>query len=259
MNLTSGLRKTANLSESNLQRLNMYAFAASAAGVGVLALTQAADAKVVYTPVHHVIGRNERYKVSLNHGEIGDLTFVNRYGCNQDYCEDALSAIPSAGNAVAGKLTVAYALVPGVKIGPKEPFSGKIMAFSSSSEGTFGQWANVSNRYLGLKFNIKGKAHYGWLRLTVRLSGHARITATLTGYAYETIPGKAIKAGQTKEADALTNDDLGPGASLTSPIPDTPQPSSLGMLALGAPGVPLWRGRKRKKLFGIERTPFIST
>ena len=121
------------------------------------------------------------------------------------------------------------------------------MAFSSSSEGTFGQWANVSNRYLGLKFNIKDKAHYGWLRLTVRLSGHARIKATLTGYAYETISGKAIKAGQTKEADALTNDDLGPGASLTSPIPDTPQPTSLKMLALGAQGVPLWRRKETQE------------
>jgi hypothetical protein len=213
----------------------MYALAASAAGVGVLALTQAADAKVVYTPIHHVIGRNERYKVSLNYGEIGDLTFVNRYGCNQDYCQDALSAIPSAGNAVEGKFTVAYALEPGVKIGPKEPFSGEIMAFSSSSEGTFGQWANVSNRYLGLKFNIKGKAHYGWLRLTVRLSGHARITATLTGYAYETVPNKPIIAGATKDSD---EDDQPAPASLKM---HALEPATLDMLALGAPGLSIWR------------------
>jgi hypothetical protein len=241
MKRSSGPHKTANLSNSVHQQLSMYALAASAAGVGVLALTQTADAKVVYTPVHHVIGRNERYKVSLNHGEIGDLTFVNRYGCNQDYCEDALSAIPSTGNAVEGKFTVAYALKPGVKIGPKEPFSGRIMAFSSSSEGTFGQWANVSNRYLGLKFNIKGKAHYGWLRLTVRLSGHARITATLTGYAYETIPGKAIISGATKGPDNPE-----PTASLNTP---TPEPATLGVLAMGAPGLSIWR-RKESLLIG---------
>jgi hypothetical protein len=209
-------RKTAKLSKSLSHQLNMYTLAASA-GVGALTLAPPAEAKVIYTHVHHNIGRNERYKVSLNHAEMGDLTFVNRYGCNQDYCQDALSAIPSAGNAVEGKFTVAYALNPGVKIGPKEPFSGKVMAYSSSSEGTFGQWANVSNRYLGLKFNIKGKAHYGWLRLTVRLSGHARITATLTGYAYETIANKPIIAGKTEGPDVVTI-----------------QPASLGHLAQGA-------------------------
>ena len=252
MKPSSWRRKTACvLSESVHKQLNMYALAATAAGVGALALTQTADAKVVYTPVHHVIGRSERYKVSLNNGEIGDLTFVNRYGCNQDYCQDALSAVPSAGNAVEGKFTVAYALEPGVKIGPKKPFSGGIMAFSSSSEGTFGQWANVSNRYLGLKFNIKGKAHYGWLRLTVRLSGHARITATLTGYAYETIPNKPIITGKTKGAsDDPTNQGVGPDASVTSLIPETPQPASFGMLALGVQGVPLWRRKETQEVIG---------
>jgi hypothetical protein len=225
----------ANLSESVHHQLTMYALAAGAAGAGMLAAQQA-EAKIVYTPVHHVIGRNERYKVRLNHDEVGDLTFVNRYGCNQDYCQDALSAIASAGNAVEGKFTVAYALERGVKIGPKEPFSGKIMAFSSSGEGMFGQWANVSNRYLGLKFNIKGKAHFGWLRLTVRLSGQARITATLTGYAYETIPGKTIIAGATKGPD-----DGEPIASFNIP---TPEPATLGALAIGAPALSIWRRRE---------------
>ena len=46
-------RKTAKLSESIHQQLSMYALAASAAGVGMLA--QPAEAKIVYTPVHHVV------------------------------------------------------------------------------------------------------------------------------------------------------------------------------------------------------------
>lgn len=41
-----------------------------------------------------------------------------------------------------------------------------------------------------------------------------RITAALTGYAYETIPGKAIIAGQTKGPDEIDNspDQLNPTA-----------------------------------------------
>jgi hypothetical protein len=56
----------------------------------------------------------------------------------------------------------------------------------------------VKNRYLGVMFKIKGKIHYGWARLSVQVQFPLTITATLTGYAYETIPNKAIIAGKTK-------------------------------------------------------------
>ena len=51
-------RTPSNLSDSVHQRLNMYALAASAAGVGMLALAQPGEARVVYTPAH--IGPNTR-------------------------------------------------------------------------------------------------------------------------------------------------------------------------------------------------------
>jgi hypothetical protein len=43
---SSGSRRTANLSDSVHQRLNVYALAASAAGVSVLAFAQPSDAKI---------------------------------------------------------------------------------------------------------------------------------------------------------------------------------------------------------------------
>jgi hypothetical protein len=105
-------------------------------------------------------------------------------------------------------------------------------------------WFNVKDRYLGFKFQIGGKTHYGWARLNARLQG-SKITLVLTGYAYETIAGKSIKAGQTKEAaDHSGEQDFSPNADLTAPISDTPQPASLGMLSLGAQGVALWRRRE---------------
>jgi hypothetical protein len=60
--------------------------------------------------------------------------------------------------------------------------------------------------------------------------------ATLTGYAYETIAGKAIKAGQTKSPDDTSIE--ASNASLNAP---TPQAATLGMLALGAPALSIWR------------------
>jgi hypothetical protein len=104
-----------------------------------------------------------------------------------------------------------------------------------------GPWVNVSNRYLGLSFKIKEKTHYGWARLSVQV-GYVYIRATLTGFAYEDTAGKSINAGQTHgRADDLTDLSSGPRASIATPITDTRQLASLGMLALGAPGLSIWR------------------
>jgi hypothetical protein len=43
-------RAPSKLSDSVHHQLNMYALAASAAGVGILALAQTAEAKIIYTP-----------------------------------------------------------------------------------------------------------------------------------------------------------------------------------------------------------------
>jgi hypothetical protein len=111
-----------------------------------------------------------------------------------------------------------------------------VCCYSTTSHYTWrGPWANggkgVKNRYLGFKFKIKGRYHFGWARLTVTTIGH-NFAAILTGYAYETIPGKAIIAGATKRPDDVED------PALNQPAP---QPATLGAMALGAPGLAIWR------------------
>ena len=65
-----------------------------------------------------------------------------------------------------------------------------------------------------------------------------KLTAMLTGFAYETLAGKSIKAGQEK---GVADEDFGSDVSLTSPISDTPEPVTLGALAMGSPGLSIWR------------------
>jgi len=251
MKRSPGPRKTAsNLPESIHRQLSMYALAAGAAGMGVLTLGQLSEAKIIYTAAHEVIGPKHRYNIDLNHDKVTDFSIQNAYACGQDWCGDHLSAIPAAGNGVAGptgfRLRYASALRAGALIGQKQPFPGQLMA-SYSGASYFGRWFSATNRYLGLKFKIKGKIHFGWARLSV--VGRQRITGTLTGYAYETIPGKSIKAGQTKGTADEPREDFS-GASLTTPISDKPQPASLGMLALGVQGIPLWRRKETQEVIG---------
>lgn len=198
-------RQPRKLSESLHHQLNSYALAASGA-VSVLALAPAATARIVYTPAHHVIGKGGRYHLDLNHDRMADFTLANTHSCNTDFCVDVLSALGSRGNRVEGQqgflgIPYAFALKAGSVIGPKQLFSGMLMASSDSGQGTIGRWLNVSNGYLGLKFAINGTTHYGWARLTVKVLGGATIQAILTGYAYETIANKAIIAGRTHGPD----------------------------------------------------------
>ena len=262
------LQTPANFSDSIHRQLNMYALAATAAGVGMLALAPPAEAKIIYTPAHVILKAGQPFSLDLNHD--GKVDFYLSHSIDQRsggtistlrVCHTGINCTSSmlgsnASNQVRGSSRGgAVALRAGARIQNGYRFLGKdtlvpmgARRFSTHSSKTSwsGQWVNggkgVKNRYLGLKFKIKGRFHFGWARLTVTTT-KGGFTVTLTGYAYETTAGKPIKAGQTKEAaDAPTTRYFGPSASLTNPIARTPQPASLGMLALGAQQLPLrWR------------------
>jgi len=232
-----------NLSDPIHRQLNAYALASTAAGVGILALSQPAEAKIIYTPAHHVIEKFQKYRLDLNHDGTTDFRLVT-FGWQGGHSQaDTLSAQPVKGNAVFGDYkvssrtssgrsfvsTFASALPAGKKVGPGGTFVGtKMVAVGSLSSNhrnfSNGPWRNVKNRYLGLKFGIKGKVHFGWARLSVSLGNRCCITATLTGYAYETVANKAILTGKTKGPDVVTV-----------------RPASLGHLARGASAVSAWR------------------
>jgi hypothetical protein len=254
-------RRTTNLSDSLHQRLNAYALAAGAAGMGVLACTQPATAKIVYTKAHRVIGLHSSYNLDLNHDGINDFTISNTTHGHTSKRFFALFEEPAVGNSGmatlsrGGQYLLATALKPGTVIGPEGAFvegkgdlAGIISAYFFYA--VFGQWVNAQQRYLGLRFKIKGQTHYGWARLNVEVDypPPLAIHAIVTGYAYETIPNKPIIAGKTKGSDDLANhadfantNDPRPGASPTDPTPEMPRHASLGTLALGAQGVPLWQ------------------
>jgi hypothetical protein len=231
-----------------LQRqLNHYALAASAAGVSVLALVYPADAKVVFTPVHQVIGHNGVYNLDLNND--GTVDFLIQQWNQGFSSSNELLADAALGNAVQGTRFYAEALQAGASIGPNQKFvsggpNGEVMVeiHHTTTGGTsfvYGKWVNVRNRYLGLKFQIDGQTHYGWARVSVQRQAY-HLTATLTGYAYETTPNTGIKAGQTAENAEISSADSGsPGTAAARPgavagnLRDS-QLSSLGALALGS-------------------------
>lgn len=234
----------------------------------MLAITQSADAKIVYTPTHQVIGKDTFRNLDLNHDGIVDFaiqnltrTFGNGVLINSIVVfgegSNQVQVAPHGplGTALASALKGGAHIAHGNYFYPKGEMVAQCIHGTTDggppccgrAKHTSGYWINVDSRYLGLSFLIRGKTHYGWARLKVTTKGTG-FTAVLTGYAYETILNKAIRAGQTKEDDP-SNQDFGPSASLTNPVPDNRQPASLGVLAIGAPGLSVWR-RKESAIEG---------
>jgi hypothetical protein len=214
-------RKTASLSQLTHNRLNMYAFAAGAAGVGLLALDVPAEGRVVYTPDNQMIGLNGGLSLDLNHDGITDFVFSNYFSSSFSHLGIApvnrSNEIFSTGGS---SLPVFAAALPaGKKIGP----AGKFQKAKSHSDemviaGCQGPWVHAREKYRGLKFIIEGEVHFGWARLNVNCD--SPIKARLTGYAYETVADEPIVAG----------DKMGAEASVET--------GTLGSLALGAAATP---------------------
>jgi hypothetical protein len=269
----------ARLSAKLEKNLWTYAAAASAAGVGILASPQAAEAKIVYTPVNATL--HVGYAIDLNHDGIVDFNVIpwgsaSVAGSTQrrflDVChkvedldssENCVSSTfaANADNVVLAAGKDAAALAAGATIGNGQPFIGTgaavymggrvFYSVSNRTKDWNGPWVNggegVTNRYLGLKFKIDGEYHYGWARVTVQTTSKGFL-ATLTGYAYETVANKSILAGQTTEvaeAGGVNSSGAIVAANASSGA------ASLGMLALGAEGLAVWR---REEVDRVEPT-----
>jgi hypothetical protein len=143
-----------------------------------------------------------------------------------------------------GKTAVAVAAPWGVLVAEQRKFASHkvpldffkscqgIDAGSMVSVGAFGKNKPFTGPYLGFKYKINGETHYGWARVEVRAS-RSEITATLTGYAYETVANRPIVTGLTEEI--FDQDAETPKAQTTMP-----EPVSLGRLAQGSSGI-AWR------------------
>jgi hypothetical protein len=198
--------KTPNLSESITRRLDMYALAAGAAGIGVIALAQPAEGKIVFTPANmRIVGT---VNIDLNHDGRADFAIKQNL-----YAGTYMAAHSLGKNRVWGRSRQsASALLAGVRVGPNPTkFSqGPVCNFLSNTSGPCkrmlqcrdfsgstscgGPFADTTTAFLGLKFYIKEEIHFGWARF--KFSNHALV---LTGYAYETVPKKPIITGGRRE------------------------------------------------------------
>jgi hypothetical protein len=254
-----GPRATAIINTKLENKLSSYISAAAAAGVGILAISSAAEAKVVYTATYVKIAPVSGYSLDLNHDGTADGIFT-KWGtyCGTDV-EGSMTCSASTwfgvynGSVVGNNLSFfgrINALRAGSQIGPNAGFIhyGNLAADgwrvsrddqSIRSVKWQGSFANngqgVRDRYIGIKFLIGNEFHYGWARISVSIPNPKALNYAiiLTGYAYETEPNAPIIAGAKSGADE--------NATLVPLASSAPEKPSLGLLARGADALAIWR------------------
>src|SRR5579872_2891776 len=235
-------RQTLRNSETS-ERLKLYALAAAAAGVSVLALGQPAECEVIVTKKTIPIPVSQEIEISLtNNGAdqfvFNFFSFAYKYTSYRQLSVHPFSSKEAGAVLAPGGANLVMDLARGAKIGPSADFSdgygALIEATSITTQGQKvydGSWGgNRKNRYVGLRFFINGETHYGWVRLTVNTSKQQIMSATITGYAYETVPNRRILAGVSGTTAARAKAQVNHASH-----------PSLGMLALGADGLAMWR------------------
>lgn len=198
-------------SEKLTKRLLQYgAFSAA-----ILGTTDAAG-QIVYTDIadETVDALNARVAVDINNDGTGDYLFGAGTGSTGfTFVFPASSSMAPAynSNLFVGFTSGAYAYPSNLNDGDvidatNATFSGLRGDFNYGSCGYPGsQFCDGMDGYVGLHFDIGGSIHYGWVRIQVAASGASMI---IKDYAYNSVAGDAIEAGQTLSVNDFAFNDF---------------------------------------------------
>jgi hypothetical protein len=193
-------------SDSVHGRVNAFVVVTFAVAVTVFGLAYPSHAEIIYTRMFVEIINQGTHALDLNGDGVTDFTLA--LNLQQNGCVDSINAVetPASGNGAEG--TPLVPLRKGAPIGPSQQFNGGAQTMASLTRtcpgySYGGPWpGGGQTRYLGLSFLIDGETHYGWAQVQFLVITEGRqalgLELRLTGYAYETVPGMPINAGQTK-------------------------------------------------------------
>jgi len=243
-------RKTVVLSETLGQKLNAYAVAAAAAGVGALACALPAEGEPVCKNVSVQLPHTNSFPVYLTQPAVAPFNVAQQ--TNSTFRSFTTTGVGTlqwwnrgffVPNTAGAKVLLSNGfpanLASGAEIGPGGDFGkgnsyGLLFTYGKGEYSYRGGGTKLKHRgnlnltqadYVGFQFKDPAGVHYGWARLSVTFeSGRGKSVHTVlhvTEYAYESMPNTAIAAGSCTESvsEAANN-----------------ARSSLALLALGSVG-----------------------
>ena len=231
------MKQNRTLPQNSLSRLASYS---SGAAVGAASLVSS-NAAIVYVNANNQFlvdptpndGLSAFFPFDLNSDGVNDLRLRTRTDATVTLAHVVAPTEAGSSVSVMGQIiTYPYAdrLAAGTLIDGSAGFLVLTQAAGNVASMAFGpgyvnsQWAiaGQNSGYLGVRFNAGGNQHFAWMRLTVEPNNSATPRAiTVHEWAYESVPGVGIAAGAI------------------------PEPSGLGLLALGSAGLAARRRRVR--------------
>ncbi|GEM_PF-3540745 len=202
-----------NYSNKLSKRLGQYGSLA----VALTGLSEA-NSQVIYTDVNpdYSGSLGSSYAIDFDNDGVDDIILQNSVSSSQSYYFSsfirALYANPQGDNEVLGSgsggFTYPYALNSGNMISS----NADGVFFNNSNTNSLnwnygfsyfgytysvndGNWVGVTDKYLGVKFDISGETHYGWVRLDVNEDS----SFIVKDFAYEATPNTGILAGDQGE------------------------------------------------------------
>jgi hypothetical protein len=175
------------------QKLKTYSLAA-----GALAMVpDTADANIIYTDENPDFSGavGSQYFLDLNNDGTDEFRIWHN-GSSNLYISPLASTAEVLGSG-GSTFTYPFALSSGNMISAgagtffNNGFSGGFQSLNYGS-CSFGNWCSVTDRYIGVRFDIGGNTHYGWVRLDVNNNG---AVWTVKDYAYDDVVGNPIAAG----------------------------------------------------------------
>lgn len=182
---------------------------AYAAAAGTIALAGAADAQIVYTDINPdtVIHDSLIYVLDFDNNGQPELQFqtVTSSASSGTAQLAEVLVLGNATNAVIGSLyAVSYPFPSAMNNGDSINVSNTGWQNAAINGGvqylgavygsyTYANWLGQNDKYMGVRFSIGANTHYGWVRLSVSAGAD---TITIKDYAYQTLPGVGLTAGQ---------------------------------------------------------------
>lgn len=184
------------------KKLMKYSLAA-----GAVLMAGSADAQIIYTDEDpdFVLTEVGDYELDLDGNSAVDFT-LHLIGTASG--GQAIRFYPATGNEVLGSTSYSgayflpFALDADAEInGSQTLWNGTINASSGGLGvltlawgGSYGNWtSDVTDKYLGLRFNVDGSTHYGWMRLDVVANAGG---FTVKDYAYNSVADEGLLAGE---------------------------------------------------------------
>jgi len=165
-----------------------------------------ANGQIVYTDIADFTGGGAvDYNLDLNNDTTPDF-IINAISSNASIFAVFLNS--NSSNSFLGSqpnYTYPFAMNAGdpISSGQAGWYNNGTLNYVSCLYGAgSSNWCGVTDKFLGLRFDVGGNTHYGWARLDVSASGDS---FTIKDYAYNSTPGAPINAGQTLSTNEFEN------------------------------------------------------